>query len=113
MKKYENIINESFNNIFKNGSAGFEQNMFQIDFILKNYDIIPDAVEIGRVSESNYSGEYPVIYEGEKISESIKRHNCKNDIKYILVHNWGYKQWAHQPEKHWKYCVVYIAGEDF
>ena len=112
MKKYSNILNESFENIFKNGSAGSQESVFSIDFISKDGKMISDAVNIGRCSESNYSGESTVFYAGEKVKDAIQRLNV-TDLEYIIVKNKGYRSWAHQPEITWNKCVVYQNGVDF
>ena len=113
MKKSKNIINDKYYNVFKNGSGGSEENIFRIDFVLKDNSIISDAVKIGRVSESNYSGENTVIYEGERIIDSINRNNCKDEIEYILIVNYGYRSWCHQPERSWNRMQIYKINEDF
>ena len=112
MKKYENILDLSFESIYKNGSAGSQESIFEIDFVCTNGDYFPNAVNIGRVSESNYSGEETVVYKGEKILDSINRLNIK-DIEYIIVKNKGYRSWVHQPESQWNKCVIYKNGKDF
>ena len=113
MKKYPNILNESFENKFWNGSGGSEESIYKIHFITKDNKLILEAVEIGRYSGSNYSGEGTIFEKGEVISNAIKKHNIENNVEYILVENYGYRSWVHQPESQWSKMVVYKKGEDF
>ena len=113
MKKYKEILNETFESKFWNGSGGSEENIFKIHFVLKNGDLINEAVEIGRYSGSNYSGEGTIYEKGEKIIDAIYRNNCKDEIEYIVIVNYGYRSWCHQPERSWNRMQIYKINEDF
>ena len=113
MRKYENILNESFESKFWNGFGGSEESVYKIHFITKDNKLIKEAVEIGRYSGSNYAGEGTIYEKGEVIADAIKRNNLENNVEYILVENYGYRSWAHQPEITWNKCVVYQNGVDF
>jgi len=63
----------------------------QIHFILESGDILSNCVRREEDHQSNYAHEGPTYRSGESILEAIARHECANDLKYVVAVHDGYR----------------------
>ena len=107
----ENVLKKDFQNRYWDGSLGSDENKFQIDFVLTDDNVIKNAVQIGQYSGSNYANSSTVDYRGETIAEAIDRLDIGDKIKYIVIYNKGYSNWAGSDCESWNNLIIYRIPE--
>ena len=103
----EDILIQSFEDRYWDGSLGSDEDIFKIDFIFEDGEIIKNAVKMGEYSGSNYAHSSTVDVKGETIAEAIDRLNIANKLQYIAVYNKGYSNWEGSPVERWDNLTIY------
>ena len=102
------LLNREFLSERRNGCAGVNHNFYNIDFHLKNNEIIYNAVNTGFYGRSNYAHTKEIYEKPETISEALNRLKIKiEDIKYIKIKQDYIYNWPDRPVEKWEAEYIY------